>query len=295
MDRIGDKKMRYEEELNTENLFYNTNEYDFNLIKTQDIVPTSDIKDIISDGIDTYDDVPEYELYLVYDAYSDEYKVLSDGDLYDPYSDMETDYMLSTKLNNVKTNGQLDDEKITTFIQHSDDLFNLLHNESFSLYELTNKMLDENFKTHDDYNAKAKEYGILAYNPVNNTILFGDQTSKNINNVVETFDTSEAKDTIKDEFIKRNAKYVVTKENKRDGSISFELSGEPKQDDNAYKILDNTKTDTILSELEHICSYGIDIDHRISTLDDRKNIQNKLNDSLNELKIFRDYNQDFER
>lgn len=201
MDRIGDKKMRYEEELNTENLFYNTNEYDFNLIKTQDIVPTSDIKDIISDGIDTY----------------------------------------------------------------------------------------------DDYNAKAKEYGILIYNPVDNTILFGDQTSKNINNVVRTFDISAAKDAIKDEFIKRNAKYVITKENKQDGSISFELSGEPKQDDNTYKILDNTKTDTILSELEHICSYGIDIDHRISTLDDRKNIQNKLNDSLNELKIFRDYNQDFER
>jgi len=295
MDRIGDKKMRYEEELNTENLFYNTNEYDFNLIKTQDIVSTSDIKDIISDGIDTYDDVPEYELYLVYDAYSDEYKVLSDGDLYDPYSDMETDYMLSTKLNNVKTNGKLDDTKITTFIQHSDNLFNLLHNESFSLYELANKMLDKNFKTYDDYNAKAKEYGILIYNPVDNTILFGDQTSKNINNVVRTFDISAAKDAIKDEFIKRNAKYVITKENKQDGSISFELSGEPKQDDNTYKILDNTKTDTILSELEHICSYGIDIDHRISTLDDRKNIQNKLNDSLNELKIFRDYNQDFER
>lgn len=295
MDRIGDKKMKYEKELNTENLFYNTNEYDFNLIKTQDIVSISDIKDIISDGIDTYDDVPEYELYLVYDAYSDEYKVLSDGDLYDPYSDMETDYMLSTKLNNVKTNGQLDDEKITTFIQHSDDLFNLLHNESFSLYELANKMLDKNFKTYDDYNAKAKEYGILIYNPVDNTILFGDQTSKNINNVVRTFDISAAKDAIKDEFIKRNAKYVITKENKQDGSISFELSGEPKQDDNTYKILDNTKTDTILSELEHICSYGIDIDHRISTLDDRKNIQNKLNDSLNELKIFRDYNQDFER
>jgi|GEM_PF-2266916 len=295
MDRIGDKKMRYEEELNTENLFYNTNEYDFNLIKTQDIVPTSDIKDIISDGIDTYDDVPEYELYLVYDAYSDEYKVLSDGDLYDPYSDMETDYMLSTKLNNVKTNGQLDDEKITTFIQHSDDLFNLFHNESFSLYELANKMLDKNFKTYDDYNAKAKEYGILIYNPVDNTILFGDQTSKNINNVVRTFDISAAKDAIKGEFIKRNAKYVITKENKQDGSISFELSGEPKQDDNTYKILDNTKTDTILSELEHICSYGMDIDHRISTLDDRKNIQNKLNDSLNELKIFRDYDQDFER
>lgn len=295
MDRIGDKKMRYEEELNTENLFYNTNEYDFNLIKTQDIVSTSDIKDIISDGIDTYDDVPEYELYLVYDAYSDEYKVLSDGDLYDPYSDMETDYMLSTKLNNVKTNGKLDDTKITTFIQHSDNLFNLLHNESFSLYELANKMLDKNFKTYDDYNAKAKEYGILIYNPVDNTILFGDQTSKNINNVVRTFDISAAKDAIKDEFIKRNAKYVITKENKQDGSISFELSGESKQDDNTYKILDNTKTDTILSELEHICSYGIDIDHRISTLDDRKNIQNKLNDSLNELKIFRDYNQDFER
>ena len=203
--------------------------------------------------------------------------------------------MLSTKLNNVKTNGQLDDEKITTFIQHSDDLFNLLHNESFSLYELANKMLDKNFKTYDDYNAKAKEYGILVYNPVDNTILFGDQTSKNINNVVRTFDISAAKDAIKDEFIKRNAKYVITKENKQDGSISFELSGEPKQDDNTYKILDNTKTDTILSELEHICSYGIDIDHRISTLDDRKNIQNKLNDSLNELKIFRDYNQDFER
>lgn len=287
--------MRYEEELNTENLFYNTNEYDFNLIKTQDIVSTSDIKDIISDGLDTYDDVPEHELYLVYDAYSDEYKVLSDADLYDPYSDMETDYMLSTKLNNVKTNGQLDDKKITTFIQHSNNLFNLLHNESFSLYELTNKMLDENFKTHDDYNAKAKEYGILVYNPVDNTILFGDQTSKNINNVVRTFDISCAKDTIKDEFIKRNAKYVVTKENKRDGSISFELSGEIQKDDNTYKILDNTKTDNILSELEHICSYGIDIDHRISTLDDRKNIQNKLNDSLNELKIFRDYNQDFER
>ena len=27
--------MRYEEELNTENLFYNTNEFDFNLIKTK--------------------------------------------------------------------------------------------------------------------------------------------------------------------------------------------------------------------------------------------------------------------
>lgn len=295
MDRIGDKKMKYEKELNTENLFYNTNEYDFNLIKTQDIVSISDIKDIISDGIDTYDDIPEYELYLIYDAYSDEYKVLSDGDLYDPYSDMETDYMLSTKLNNVKTNGKLDDKKITTFIQHSDDLFNLLHNESFSLYELTNKMLDKNFKTYDDYNAKAKEYGILVYNPVDNTILFGDQTSKNINNVVRTFDMSKAKDTIKDEFIKRNAKFVVTKENKHDGTISFELSGSPEQDDNTYKILDNTKTDNILNELEHVCSYGMDIDHRISTLDDRKNIQNKLNDSLNELKIFRDYKQDFER
>lgn len=295
MDRIGDKKMRYEEELNTENLFYNTNEYDFNLIKTQDVVSTSDIKNIILDGIDTYDHIPEHELYLIYDAYSDEYTLLNDEELYDPYSDMETDYMLTTKLNNVKTNGKLDDKKITTFIQHSNNLFNLLHNESFSLYELTNKMLDENFKTHDDYNAKAKEYGILVYNPVDNTILFGDQTSKNINNVVRTFDISCAKDTIKDEFIKRNAKYVVTKENKRDGSISFELNGEPKKDDNTYKILDNTKTDNILSELEHICSYGMDIDHRISTLDDRKNIQNKLNDSLNELKIFRDYDQDFER
>lgn len=287
--------MRYEEELNTENLFYNTNEYDFNLIKTQDVVSTSDIKNIILDGIDTYDHIPEYELYLIYDAYSDEYTLLNDAELYNPYSDIETDYMLITKLNNVKTNGQLDDEKIKTFMKYGNELFNLLHHESFSLYELTNKMLDENFKTHDDYNTKAKEYGILVYNPIDNTILFGDQTSKNINNVVRTFDISTAKDAIKDEFIKRNAKYVVTKENKKDGSISFELSGEPKKDDNIYKILNNTKTDNVLSELEHICSYGMDIDHRISTLDDRKNIQNKLNDSLNELKIFRDYNRDFER
>lgn len=287
--------MRYEEELNTENLFYNTNEYDFNLIKTQDVVSTSDIKDIILDCIDTYDHIPEYELYLIYDAYSDEYTLLNDAELYDPYSDIETDYMLITKLNDVKTNGELDDEKIRTFMKYGNELFNLLHNESFSLYELTNKMLDENFKTHDDYNTKAKEYGILIYNPIDNTILFGDQTSKNINNVVRTFDMSCAKDTIKDEFIKRNAKYVVTKENKNDKTISFELSGEIQKDDNTYKILDNTKTDNILSELEHVCSHGIDIDHRISTLDDRKHIQNKLNDDLNELKIFRDYNRDFER
>ena len=287
--------MRYEEELSTENLFYNTNEYDFNLIKTQDVVSTSDIKNIILDCIDTYDHIPEHELYLIYDAYSDEYTLLNDVELYDPYSDIETDYMLITKLNDVKTNGELDDEKIRTFMKYGNELFNLLHNESFSLYELTNKMLDENFKTHDDYNNRAKEYGILVYNPMDNTILFGDQTSKNINNVVRTFDMSAAEDAIKDEFIKRNAKFVVTKENKNDKTISFELSSEPKKDDNTYKILNNTKTDNILSELEHVCSYGIDIDHRISTLDDSKNIQNKLNDSLNELKIFRDYNRDFER
>ena len=287
--------MRYEEELNTENLFYNTNEFDFNLIKTQDIVSTSDIKDIILEGIDTYDHIPEHELYLVYDAYSDEYTVLNDEELYDPYSDIEIDYMLSTKLNNVKTNGKLDDEKITTFIQYSDELFNLLHNESFSLYELTNKMLNENFKTYDDYNNKAKEYEILVYNPIDNTILLGDQTSENINDVVQTFDMSAAEDAIKDEFIKRNAKYVITKENKQDGTISFELSGEPKKDDNTYKIIYNTKTNDILKELENICEFGMNIDHRISTLDDKKHIQNKLNDNLNELKKIHDYDNDLER
>lgn len=275
--------MRYEEELNTENLFYNTNEYDFNLIKTQDIVSISDIKDIILDGIDTYDHIPEHELYLIYDAYSDEYTLLNDEELYDPYSDIEIDYMLSTKLNNVKTNGKLDDEKIRTFMEYSDNLFDLLHNKSFSLYELTNKMLNENFKTYDDYNKKAKEYGILVYNPVKDTITFGDQTS--IDDVLTTFDIAEAEDTIKDEFIKRNAKYVVTKENKQDGTISFELSGEPLKDDNIYKILYNTQTNDILNELEDICEYtGMDIDHRISTLDNRTHIQKKLNDNLNELK-----------
>ena len=74
--------MRYEEELSTENLFYNTNEYDFNLIKTQDVVSTSDIKNIILDCIDTYDHIPEHELYLIYDAYSDEYTLLNDAELY---------------------------------------------------------------------------------------------------------------------------------------------------------------------------------------------------------------------
>lgn len=277
--------MRYEEELNTRNLFYNTNEYDFDLIKTQDIVSTSDIKGIILDSMDTYENTPKDELYFVYDGYCDEYKVLSTDDLCDPYSYIEQDYILSTKLNNIKTNGKLDEKKIKTFMEHSEDLFDLLHNKSFSLYELTNKMLDKNFKTYDDYNKKAKEYGILVYNPVDNTILLGDQTSKNINNVVQTFDLSKAKDSIKDEFIKRNAKFVITKKSKQDETISFELSDKPQKDNNNYQILYNTKTNDILNELENICEYtGMDIDHRISTLDNRKHIQKKLNDNLNELK-----------
>lgn len=300
MDRIGDKKMKYEEELSTKNnTYYDGMEFDFDAIKTPlDIVSINDIKDIIADGIDTYEDVVEEdELYLAYDGYTGEYNVISDGDLYDPYSDgdLEPDYFLLVRFDDVRTNGKFDDGKIKTLMQYGDELFDLLHNKAFSLYELTTKTLKENFKTYDDYNDKAKEYGILIYDPVKDKILFGDPTAKDFEDVYQTFDRIHGEDRIRDEFIKRNAKYVVTKENKRDGTISFELSGELKKDDNTYTILYNTETNAILDRLEDICTYGMDMEHRISTLGTREQIQEKLDAKLNELKNVRDYDQDFER